>query len=243
MQSATLYSLNLTTNQQTVISPAIGLTSSDTVNGIGYNVLDNYLYGADLSASGASTVIQIAANGSSKRIGTLSGTTSRWNVGDVDTQGRFWLSISGKQWAQVDVRPASTTYGQVVQSGTSAAPPNYTGTSFTALDWVYLPSQGQYLWSLLSQASSTNLMRWDLNAHTWTLLQNYGNLTGTNAFGALYASGAGELYGSENTSGDLWKFPIPSGTPSKVTSGSPVSLNDGARCVYAADPAAASSSS
>ncbi|GAM83803.1 hypothetical protein ANO11243_017930 [Dothideomycetidae sp. 11243] len=235
INATTLFRLNLTTGLTTTVTTSVGLTSSDSVNAIGYNVLDNFIYGIDQAANGTSYIVQIAANGASRSVGVMPTPNAVWNVGDIDTSGRYWVSVDGKRWAQIDMKPGSGTFGQVIQSGTA--------TGAKVLDWSYLPSEGEYLWSILNSNTTTSLVRWDLSLHTWTTVQNYAHIDGTNAFGALYASGNGTLYGSENTSGDLWAIPIPSGTPQKVMGGTPTSQNDGARCVYAADPAAAPSSS
>jgi hypothetical protein len=70
-------------------------------------------------------------------------------------------------------------------------------------------------------------------------VQQYGPLAGDNLFGALYAASSNVLYGTENASGRIFAFPIPSGAPYQVSDSQPTTLNDGARCVFAADPGAA----
>jgi len=226
VQSTSLYQVDLTTNVNTLITNQTGLTSADKVNSIGYNVLDNFIYGTDQASNGSTYIIQIAGNGVSKPIGLLdTNRNTLWNVGDVDTSGRLWLSVSGGRWAQVDVVPGSSTFGRVIQSGTS--------TGASVLDWVYMPAQGNYLWSIVNNAQSTALVSWGLDTHVWRTVRTLGSVAGSNSFGGLFTVSNNSFYGIENTGAGLWRFNVATGTSSKVANGIQSSLNDGARCVNA----------
>ncbi|KEQ84695.1 hypothetical protein M438DRAFT_334557 [Aureobasidium pullulans EXF-150] len=232
IQERTLYRLNLTTGVQTLISNSVGPLTG-TINSMGYNVLDNYLY----AIQNSTTILRIDSTGASTVIAKIAAPVNSngnvWTSGDIDTNGQFWINSFGTNWAQIDLRPGSATYGQVVASGTSAF---RGGPVLGPIDWSYLPGQGNYLFGI-SKGSNATLVRWSMADHTWTYLQTYGDIDGNgNQFGALYASSGNVLYGTSNNGGAVYSFPIPSGTPSRVTNAAVSGNNDGARCIYAADP-------
>ncbi|KAI0014396.1 hypothetical protein F4779DRAFT_559659 [Xylariaceae sp. FL0662B] len=83
-------------------------------------------------------------------------------------------------------------------------------------------------------------MQWSRSTKTWTTRTGFLNLIpllgGNRArWGAIFASQDGYLYGSENASGQLFRFPLPPGTSATMVGTSAASSNnDGARCVKAA---------
>ncbi|CAJ2504070.1 Uu.00g114640.m01.CDS01 [Anthostomella pinea] len=178
-------------------------------NAMGYNSLDNYLYASNyVNTTNANTwtLIRIGGTGAYTNVTSLptAPAAQNWLVGDVDESGQYWASYYGQQWFQLDLKPGSATYGQVVASGTASP-------SLQVVDWAYVPGAGNYLWALgyNSALTSTTLMRFDRTAHTWTALTNFGNVAGQNTFGAVYAGPNQTLLGTENTSGQLWKFQLP----------------------------------
>ncbi|KAK8094605.1 hypothetical protein PG997_001290 [Apiospora hydei] len=199
---------------------------------MGYNVGDNFLYGA--IGQGANTdLIRIAASGDSIILGSLNGTAGvNLNAGDVDENNHYWATASGKQWIQVDLKPGSPTFLRTLASGTA-------NPTYSQIDWAYVPGGGNYLWGLAFNTgyTSTYLQRFDRTTRTWSVFTNFGNVAGNNQWGAVYASDDGFLYGSENTSGQIWKFPLPvNGTAAvKISNGPAASSNDGARFIKAAN--------
>lgn len=217
------------------------------MNCLGYNVADNFLYAATFN-SAPYDLIRISAAGDCINMGSLNVTVSL-NCGDVDENSHYWAAASGKQWIQIDLKPGSSTYGRTLNKAT-ASPPR------TVWDWAYIPKKGNFLWSLGYDSnnrkdtggSNTYLMKFDRSLKTWTEVIKFGDIAGAgdtprNGWGAVYASDDGFLYGSENASGEIWRFPVPnngtglpSGSPVKVSNG-PASPggNDGARCINAAN--------
>ncbi|KAK7980533.1 hypothetical protein PG989_012990 [Apiospora arundinis] len=230
IQNVSLYRVNITTGASTLIKSPVG-DGVRGINAMGYNVGDNFLYGA--IGQGASTnLIRIAATGDSTILGSLNVTVTL-NAGDVDENNQYWATASGRQWIQVDLKPGSASFGKTVASGT--ANPQSTGRTCAG--------GGNYLWGLaynsggLTPNVNTYLQRFDRNAKTWTLFTDFGNIAGKNTWGAVYASDDVFLYGSENTSGEIWKFPLPANgtTAVKISNGPAASSNDGARCIKAAN--------
>lgn len=198
------------------------------------------------------SLVRIAANGDAQTLGSL-GLTAAVNTGDVDENGYFWAAADRKQWWQFDLRPGSATFSQAVATGTAtgAAAPAY-----PILDWAYAPnpalaSTGQQNCCLYALGyddtlnlglieHNTYLLQFNRTSKAWATLTNYGNLAGTilggkSVWGAVYAADDGFIYSSENTSGELWRFPLSTAggaKPQKMATG-PASNNDGARCMKA----------
>ncbi|KAH8680818.1 hypothetical protein BX600DRAFT_428797 [Xylariales sp. PMI_506] len=153
--------------------------------------------------------------------------------GDVDEAGQYWATASGLGWFQVDFKPGSSTYGQLVNGALNLSP--------VIQDWAYVPGGGNYLYALATSttllgATSTVMMQFDRSSHSFNTLTNLGALSGRNSWGAVFATADGFLYGEESNSGDIYKFTVPPAaiTATKVTSGTIYSSNDGARCITAA---------
>lgn len=219
------------TGVQTTVSTNVG--PGGAINAIGFNVLDNFIYGV-VNNNGTNQIIRIANNGDFTLLPTVL-ETGFLNVGNVDTQGMFWISQNGRIWQQIDLDPASSTFGQVIASGDSTASLNAINSNGVS-DWAYLSSSGDYFYSVINV--DTQLVRWSRTTHLWQALNTYPGRQG-DTIGALYAANGTTLYGSDNTSGDIIAFPIPSGSTRTISDGPPSGVNDGARCIYAADPQAA----
>ncbi|UQC88385.1 fungal specific transcription factor [Colletotrichum lupini] len=227
IQSTTLYRLNLTTGVQTTVSTNVG--PGGQINAIGYNPLDNYIYGIT-TVNNVNRIIRIASNGQAVLIGPDL-PTGYYNVGEIDTLGRYYISVSGGAWAQIDMNPNSATFTQIIATGTSTIA---NGVS----DWVYVPGGGDYLYSITGVDANGrfSLARWSRTTHDWSIVRTYTRINGNEVFGALYASSGNTFYGSENNSGNIYNFNVNSGQPTLVSDGPVSGVNDGARCVYTADP-------
>ncbi|UZP36727.1 hypothetical protein NXS19_004543 [Fusarium pseudograminearum] len=240
----TLTSVNITTGARSTISSTIG--PGGTINGIGYNKLDNYLYGVvnqDLVSGVISTVLggaqsQLIRIGSDGGYEALDATvpSNTITMGDVDEQGRLWLSESGRRWWCIDVNPTSTNVNQVIASGTSAVD-IISGVG----DWAYIAGAGDYLWAVQASVIQsgllrTNIVRWSRTTHTWEIFQSYPNfvLTTLNLnWGAAWSGPGGTLYAQENALGQTWKFTLGSSTnPTAISGGAILNLSgDGSRCI------------
>ncbi|KAI1846556.1 hypothetical protein JX266_007453 [Neoarthrinium moseri] len=242
IQTTTLYRVNITTGNTTTVKSGVG--DGRGIQAIGYNVADNFIYGSiGVTLNAPVDLIRIAADGSHTIVNSLN-ISNTWypNSGDVDESSQYWASFQGSYWLQLDLKPGSPTFNRTVNSG-QMTPPHL------ILDWAYVPGAGNYLWALGYDSpaiNSTFLQRFDRASKSWTVVANLGNIGGSNrnAFGAVYASDDGYLYGSENFSGGIYRFNIPpngtvtagfNATYTKIANG-PTSLsNDGARCIKAAN--------
>ncbi|KAG8665162.1 hypothetical protein FPOAC2_14418 [Fusarium poae] len=228
VQGTVLYRLNLETGDNPAVNENVG--PGGNINAIGYNILDNYLYGFVAVSGGRWQLIQIDAEGGHQ---LLPLTVDRfYSTGDIDANGQLWIGASGTTaWAQIDLDPDSARYGQLVDSGTMKVPGNFVA------DWVFLENGGPYLYSI-AWSTTARLVRWSIERKEWTEVRDYGNVTpAAPQFGALYAVGD-EMWGSDNASGKIIAFPVlDDNAPARdISAGPPSNSNDGARCFAAPAP-------
>jgi hypothetical protein len=224
MQKTALYRVEITTGKTTLIKSNVG--PGGWINGIGYNKFDNYIYGMHMDDTGTQ-LIRIGGDGGWTLLPARTNDRTI-NMGDIDNQGRFWISNQGEAWWAIDLMPGSATYGKIILSGTAQ-------NSLNCADWAFVPGGGDYMYAVMydDNGASSTLCRFSRTTYTWQTLKAYGNLAGNNLWGAAYASQDGSLYGSENNSGQIFKFPIAPtiGTPKFIAAGPVSSWNDGARCI------------
>ncbi|ENH70683.1 hypothetical protein FOC1_g10004980 [Fusarium oxysporum f. sp. cubense race 1] len=240
----TLTRVNLVTGQRTDIRTGIG--PGGPINGIGFNRLDNYIYGfyqqplvnavlCGLLGCKRSGLIRIAKDGRWEVLDLVIGTNAI-SMGDVDDQGRFWVSEGGGKWWCIDLRPTSNTFGQLLSSGTSA-----TNLLSGVGDWAYVPGGGNYLYAVQASVIEngllrTNIVRWSLTTQKWERFQSYPNLILTTLnliWGAVMAAPDGTLFAQETVLGQTWKFTLGStANPTPIQGGAILNLlgSDGARC-------------
>ncbi|RYP26664.1 hypothetical protein DL767_007947 [Monosporascus sp. MG133] len=222
IQYNSLYRVDLQTGAYEEVASAV--TDDDNVNAIGYNPLDDYLYGI---ANPSRQLIRVSALGEATVISTFTEAQmgASANVGDVDSEGYFWFGSAGRTWHQVDLRtPGSPTYGTIVARGTADA------LGLGIADWVHIPVAGPYLWSVGYGGGATTLMRFGLETKVWEAVARYPVLA-PGAFGAMYGINNGTLYASNNGAGEIWAFNVFGGDPYVASNGPESASNDGARCV------------
>lgn len=195
-----------------------------SINAIGYNLIDNVLYGIQNSGS-PQRVLKIGAQGQQVEILNMPVTTgvTSWNVADVDETGTYWVSSGGTRWVQINLN--TTT---VVNTGTAA-------TTFGSIfDWAYVPGGGDFLYSISSDAAGNGfLQRFSRQTKTWSQVgTGYGAIYPRQAtVGAVYAGSDGVLYAADNTSGRIHRFLLDGRTSTLLRTGPTASGNDGAHCI------------
>jgi hypothetical protein len=229
-----------TTNAFTTVKTNVG--SGSSLDAVGLNIADGYLYAVQGPAP--SRLLRIStADGSTQDMGSLNLTTT-YNTGVVDESSQYWIiNTAGTSWAQVDLRPGSSTFGRTVATGTSPTP------SYTVQDWAWVPGAngGNYLYGLGSTSGllggGTYLMQWSRATKTWANTYAYLNLLGSLAgstanWASVWAGQDGTLFGYDNGSGQVYNFVLPTAgalnlnlLAAQVGAGSKASLSDGARCV------------
>jgi len=231
----TEYAINLVTGSSSTVKSNL---YPQNVNGVGYNVLDGYLYGNTTNAA-PFNIVRIGAGGAAEVVGPQPTGAAGFVMGDVDANGHYWI-MTGATWYEIDLVPGSPTYLGVIASGTAAAP---TGIAL-GFDWAYVPGGGDYLYAtgIVASNNLASLVRFNMTTHQWENrgYLGYPSVTPTGAVegaGAVYADADGHLYASYNTSGRIFRIDVnPSGTSTGAlfSQGPASATNDGARCAQSA---------
>lgn len=219
-----LHSFNLGTQTQTLIKyPLVESTnSSQFVNGIGYNVVDNYLYGI---LQGTDQLVKIDSTGAMEYF-TITGdyTIGDFSSGDVDKNGVLYIYGQGK-FVSINLNPSAPDYLEAKTLLRNAK---------TFHDMAFSPIDDNVY--IVTSDSRRTLLRFDVTTNTLTELGNVSGLTSesSNSFGTAFMDSMGNLYISNNVSGNIYKITSPHtgglvATPFNTLAGSP---GDGARCPY-----------
>jgi len=208
-------------------SSQIGSTT-DLINGVGYNTLDNFIYGWDEFTA---SIVKVGSNGASTSLGLPAGipSTATIRTGDFDLAGHYWgLDVVNGNWYEVDYAPGSATYGQVLASGTLSVP---TGASEIPLDWSFINGK---LYAVVSSTTGpgTQLLVFDPATGTMSIAGALPNVP-AGRYGAAYTDLAGDLFVSNNDTGEIYRINISNFTSIDVNTGPVSGLNDGARCALA----------
>ena len=197
-----------------------------SINAVGYNVLDDYVYGWNVTGA-TSTIVRVAADGTVTSLGTPPGAVQGAVVGDVDADGQYW-TINGTTWNQIDLAPGSPTYMTVVASGTSAIP---AGLTSAGADWAYVPGAGEFLYSVgQGTDGEAQLIRFNPADGVRTVVGPLGLGIEPWSFGAVYADANGYLYASNNPTGTIYRIDIDDVSAEVFAQGPASNSNDGARC-------------
>lgn len=218
----TMYSLDLYTGNPEFLRS--GLADHGGISAIGFNPLDNFIYGISEKAEPAQ-LVRFSGSGDSVSMFNLPFTSAKYSAGDIDQKGYFWATATGQEWIKVDLIPGSSTYGRIVGHGPGTVPPAQ------PFDWAYVPGAGNALWSVGHNDQGTVLMRWDMDQHYWSSVGEYGRLAGDSEWRSTYAGANGELFASEATTGEIWRFHIDGTSPRMVSRGPRGIYNNGARCL------------
>lgn len=192
------------------------------INAVGYNVVDNYVYGWSNNQ-----VVRIGSDGTVQGLGSPAGVAlTTYATGDVDNNGHYWLSRheDGSRWYQIDLNTHSPTFMTVLSTG--IIPSN------GGADWAYVP--GTNALYRTRWTSGSILMRFDRTTKTHAVAAaNFGFGAGV---GAVYADSDGFLYTSNNANGHIYRVNVVTGEAEFFANGPSSAGNDGARCASAAVP-------
>ncbi len=197
------------------------------LNAIAYNTLDNYIYA---HRKGTSQIVRIGSDGSLQYFDVPNLDDRLYGVADIDTNGVYHLYNTHGRFGlidRIDLKTMTPMEPLVVGAGMNRAP----------IDIVFNPNDG-YIYILGSEDESTNtkrLQRIDPVTGAVTTLGTFNITTGTEEFGAFWFDSDGNLWGSQNTSGAIWKFTTEAPYTATLVdpNGPQTNSNDGARCPYA----------
>ncbi len=212
-------------------------TTSGALNGLGYNTLDNYIYGWD---STTSQLVRVNADMTLQQLGLPTGfPNTAYNVGDFDLAGHLWIANGNATpplWREVDFAPGSSTFGQVIGSGTMVQPAGLMLPS----DWSYIAGPGPVGFygagETVSGTGNAHLFRFDPASGTMNDLGAVPGLPSSSAYGASYSDANGYLYVSNNATGVIYRIDPVARTQIALSNGPKAVYSDGARCLLAGTP-------
>ncbi|KAF3907055.1 hypothetical protein AA313_de0209499 [Arthrobotrys entomopaga] len=222
-----LYRIDPPANNSTLVKANFD-GATNHVRAMGYNALDNYIYGVE---QGTGWILRIASDATVTKVIQIAN-ISTYVAGDIDSHGRFWVAnqatsaVESQSWAEIDLNPFSNTFGRTLNHGTSASSYNTHG------DWVHVPAAGDYLWALsVNSNGKLLLVRWGMVSHSYTTAASY-SLTGA-GFSSQFGAANGDLYAIQDT-GEIYRVNVfhPLTPPEIISNGTSISNANGARCVY-----------
>ncbi|TPX06867.1 uncharacterized protein E0L32_002363 [Thyridium curvatum] len=220
IQAAYLYRVNIETGATEPVGTE--LIPGASINALGYNALDNYLYGLD---NNNHNIVRISNNGTAQNV---VGVTVQSVVGDIDNEGCYWVLDSAYKYYKFDLKPGSSTYGTVLDQGQTTNSDKVP----RLLDWVYLPNHGRQLWSIfpVPNAGEIRMVRFDMTTHAFFVVRTWKSDL-DHSFGAAWGQNPSTVYISDNSNGEIWAYDVTNASRRKVSVGPVSSINDGARCV------------
>lgn len=238
----------------------VATINSRTVNAVGYNTQDDYMYGWDNLAQPATTLVRINSDWSIDQLTvTNRPTTANLNIvpaGDVDPNNNYWYAhinptSNAQEWGRITIDSAGGTY--TYETGGTMLTAGMPASATEVLDWAYVNptfANGNRggLYTIVMDGNVSQLYRFniaDINNPTWELIGSLTNMDNSDPniankdgqVGALYADAYGVLYAGSNN-GKLWRVIIGDGGPIAagaymVNTGTAITGNDGARCANA----------
>lgn len=204
-----------TTNLTNLQFSPLGANSGMNFNAIGYNAIDNHIYGIK---NNTGELIKFGADGSFINLGTVSGLpiNVEYNAGEFDLAGNLYVKQSG----------AGTTLYKINIGAKTATSITLTN-NITVLDFAFNKNDSQ-LYAVLDNigpAQNGLLIKVSLTG----TVTNIGSADPTlSSFGGMIGAN-GEIYGFLN-SGGFYKFDIVTGTRIKLSVSPSSSINDAAHC-------------
>ncbi len=215
---AGLYRINVATGASTLVHPYLidfNATNFVQMNAMGYNPVDNFLWARRF---GTDQIVRIGADGTT-RFYTIPSLYGNHGAADISASGIYYLY---DQYRKVLDRIDLNTMTLLPSIPLSSSARN------SIIDIAINPLDNM-MYAAPINGGTTYVQR--INPVTGVTVDLYNTVISGNGFGALYFDNEGNLYGSMNNTGEIWKFPTT--TPyaaSFLSNGPSTSSNDGARC-------------
>ncbi|MBM7564942.1 DUF7507 domain-containing protein [Paenibacillus sacheonensis] len=204
------------------------------INAIGYNPLDNYIYGYDQTTN---HIVRIDNGGNVITLAPLPPglPADGYNVGTFDLNGFLYLSVNdGTRFYVVDLRPNSATFLKLVSpaNGFLEQTSNF-GVALSHVlnvsDWIYRQQDGN-----LYGITPTGTMERIVPA-TGTITNLATSPLRTGPFGAAAIDSTGTIYAISNNDGNIYRYTIAGNSATGIRFSSTVtsSFNDATMCALA----------
>jgi CshA-type fibril repeat protein len=221
-----LYSFNLSTGAATLIKDGVLPEPNRFLNGFGYNIVDNFIYGYRYNTS---QIVRLGSNGDVETLPVIGlATNGSYATGDVSPNGVLYLYGSNSVVAVNLSNPVTSLLAVTRLSGATAT------SALSGLnDWAFSPIDGK----IYGVTANKALVSYDPVANTATRIGAVAGLESqSGSFGAIFMDGNGTMYIGNNTSGNIYRISAPHLATGNVTatffSNSLAGRNpgDGARC-------------
>ncbi|MEG0297563.1 MAG: SdrD B-like domain-containing protein [Clostridium sp.] len=202
-----------------VITGKTTIVNYDTgyvINAIGYNTIDNYIYGI-ANISGVSNLIKITASGTTINLGPVANLPLgvNMNVGAIDNSGIYYvMENTQSRYYTIDLRPTSPNFRKVVSPVPPyplATLPYYTTIlpiTLSTEDWAFNKLDG-----LLYTVNSSGTAFQTINPQTGALTIVPIVTPGFNTnYGGMFSDSNGYIYGIDNNTGDIIRWQNISGS-------------------------------
>ncbi|WP_271785199.1 DUF6923 family protein, partial [Aquimarina algiphila] len=196
------------------------INTTPRYNAVGYNRIDNFVYGIGRAGAINRHLIRIDADGTFEDLGELTNMGTGGISGDVDDSDNLWID-RGSEYDRIE------NLSTLVAGGSPAVVTvNFTGGSADeANDAVFING------NLYGVSQTPNLLIWNLTTLTKTEVPLSGIPTAI-GYGAAFTDSADRLYVSYNDGGLYQINDYNTGTPSASFLGSTIATtsNDGFSC-------------
>lgn len=224
-----VYAINLASGAATLVGENI---TGPSINATGYNPTDGFIWGS--LAGTDQKIIRIGADFSVTEFVIPSLPTNNRYIGDVSSDGIYYLKPGGTTVYRVDIDPNSPNYLTGLSNITLSQ-------SISNHDWAFNAADGM-LYTV--EKGSNILYRIDPNDGTVYSIGEVPILSGLNyTYGAVYFDVDGRFYVSANQTGTVYviqkvqDLTVGSAIDSNLFAFGPAaSSNDGARCPTAPVP-------
>jgi len=209
----------------------VGTLNGDLINAIGYNTLDNYIYGYDITVN---QIVRIDEDATTTLLGTVTNLPiGGYLTGTMDLQGHLFLyNANALRYYVVDLAPGSANYMKLVDPTLgfvldTAPYGTAISTPINIYDWAF-DATTNLIYTVEHSGSSSYI----LNPYTGSV----STLTNVNIpigdYGAMATDGAGFLYALYNSTGRIYRITISGGTATGelFSQGAISSNNDGTAC-------------
>ena len=224
-----IYALDLASGNSYLVKEDV---TDGNVNAVGYNPADGYIWGS--VSTPAKTIIRIGKNFNTESFYIDELPTSNRYIGDVSSEGIYYLKGSGTSYHKIDLNPDSATYTKFISTENLSK-------NLSIADWAFNAVDGK-LYTV--EKSSNHLYRINPETSKVIDLGEVPALKGLNyAYGAVYFDASGRFYISANQTGTVYvvqnvqTLEVGGSINSNLFAYGPSSSsNDGARCPSAPVP-------
>lgn len=224
-----VYSIDLASGNSYLVATDV---TPGNINAAAYNPADGYIWGYLNSPD--KTIVRIGQDFATTTYYIPELTSGNKYVGDIDSNGIYFLKAGGATYYKVDLNPSSPNYGLYISTESLSQ-------GISVHDWAFNATDG-YLYTV--EQNSNILYRIDSSNGNVISLGVVPILSGLSyTYGAVYFDASGNFYVSANQTGTIYMIKnVQNLTGSNVMTsnlfafGPSSSSNDGARCPTAPVP-------